>query len=54
VSEIRCLACDRPAIATVASGDATVEVDDAHTVCEVRPYDHDGIGFRYFIHEKEA
>lgn len=53
MSPLHCPACDREAIAEVASGDARVTVSDGFTVCDVRPHQHEEGGFRHYVHADE-
>lgn len=52
MNTLRCPSCDREVVAEVASGDAAVTVSDGYTVCDVRPNQHDGTGFRHYVHDE--
>lgn len=52
MNELHCPACDQSAIAEVASGDARVNTIDGYSVCDIRPHEHSGTGFRHFVHKE--
>jgi len=47
---IQCPVCEQSALAEVATGDAAIQVAENGSVCKLKPREHDGMGFRYYVH----
>ena len=50
---IECPVCNREAVVDIAASDVSIRTVDRYSVCELKPSEHDDIGFRYYVHPSE-
>lgn len=50
---IKCPVCDRAAVVDIVASDVSVRTMAGYSVCELKPHEHDGYGFRYYVHTSE-